>query len=291
MKFEVAKHIFELKTTTTYHDKLDLSQYKPFILEDNDKREPLFTLYAEEPSKYPVDESQLVAAYDEDFPAIYVYKNEKNYYLTLYPRPRKRGGVVVFSEDFKEAHLYPRNERPGVLLYAVNNSLMLQYAFCTAAMGTLMMHASVVRHAGYANLFLGKSGAGKSTQSRMWLENIPETELINDDNPVVRVIDNQAIVFGSPWSGKTPCYKNTQAPIRSFVSIKQAPYNKITRQDVLHAYAALLTSVSIMQWQRTIANGINDTLDKLLRLVPGYTLECLADAEAAQVCRKEVEGA
>lgn len=36
---------------------------------------------------------------------------------------------------------------------------------------------------------------------------------MNDDNPVVRVIDGEAMIYGSPWSGKTPCYRQVKAPL------------------------------------------------------------------------------
>ena len=57
-------------------------------------------------------------------------------------------------------------------------------------------------------MLLGKSGTGKSTHSRLWLKYIPDTKLLNDDNPAVRIMDNNTImIYGTPWSGKTPCYK------------------------------------------------------------------------------------
>ena len=46
---------------------------------------------------------------------------------------------------------------------------------------------------------------------------------MNDDNPIVRVIDGKAFVYGSPWSGKTPCYRNVVAPIAAFIQLHQQP--------------------------------------------------------------------
>ena len=94
---------------------------------------------------------------------------------------------------------------PSESLFAINNALMLQYAFRTAGMNTLEMHASVIENGGKGYLFLAKSGTGKSTHSKMWLRNIPDSHLLNDDNPIVRVLEDGSVrVYGSPWSGKTP---------------------------------------------------------------------------------------
>ena len=47
------------------------------------------------------------------------------------------------------------------------------------------------------------------------------------------------MVYGSPWSGKTPCYKAERYPLAGCVRLSQAPYNKIRRLNTLQAYAAL----------------------------------------------------
>lgn len=76
-------------------------------------------------------------------------------------------------------------------------------------------------------MLLGKSGTGKSTHSRLWLKYIPDTKLLNDDNPAVRIMDNNTImIYGTPWSGKTPCYKNVGVLLEGLVRLRQAPENQ-----------------------------------------------------------------
>ena len=93
------------------------------------------------------------------------------------------------------------------------------YAFRTATLGTLEMHASVIAHEGRGYLFLAKSGTGKSTQSRMWLRCIEGAKLLNDDNPAIRIADGRPLVFGTPWSGKTPCWRNLSVPVKALVRL------------------------------------------------------------------------
>lgn len=193
---------------------------------------------------------------------------------------------VWASADFKKAILRLETRRVSDATFGINNAAMLLYAFSTACLGTIEMHASVIGYKGKSYLFLGKSGTGKSTHSRMWLENIPGTVLMNDDNPIVRAYpDGTVVAYGSPWSGKTPCYKNVEAPIGAYVQIRQCPENKIRRMSVLEGYSSLFSSVSgIKDDDSAIADGLNSTLDKVLSTVPCYLLDCRPDAEAAQVC-------
>ena len=104
--------------------------------------------------------------------------------------------------------------------FSIDSGLMVMYALSTANKSTLLFHSSVVMEKGYAYMFLGKSGTGKSTHSQQWLEAIKGAMLLNDDNPVVRAYPGGRIyVYGSPWSGKTHCYKNDYGTLGGIVML------------------------------------------------------------------------
>ena len=167
--------------------------------------------------------------------------------------------------------------------------MMLLYTFRTSAHETLLVHASVIEYEGRGYMFLGRSGTGKSTHTRLWLENIEGATLLNDDNPIVRVIDGETVIYGSPWSGKTPCYKNRSMPLQAVVRLSQAPFNRITRLTPLKAYAALMPSCSCMRWDHDAVEALHKTVEKVIMKVPVRHLECLPDADAAhtshEACR------
>lgn len=189
----------------------------------------------------------------------------------LQAKPDFSEGVVTLRGDYAM-----RN-------FGLNNSLMMMYAFAAATNGTVLMHASVIRKDEVGYLFLGVSGTGKSTHTGNWLKYIEGTDLMNDDNPVVRFVDGRGYVFGSPWSGKTPCYKNTEAPIGGFVQLKQAPYNKIRKMTTLEAFASLLPSCSVMKWDKRVYNGACDTVGHLIETTNTLHLENLPDRDAVMM--------
>lgn len=190
--------------------------------------------------------------------------------------------LLEASSDFKRGTV-ALNGDSTMRSFGLNNALMMMYAFAAADLDTLLMHASVVRDKGRGYLFLGVSGTGKSTHTGNWLKYIPGTDLMNDDNPVVRFVDGQGIVFGSPWSGKTPCYRNIEAPIGAFVQLKQAPYNRIRRQSVVESFASLLPSCSIMKWDQRVYGGITTGVTHIMEHVPTYYLENLPDEAAVRL--------
>ena len=218
------------------------------------------------------------------------FRSSDGYQASFAPGPGARVcGVLEMSGDFREGRLFAEGS-PADQAFAVNNALMLLFAFTSAPYAALEMHASAVVRGGRGFLFLGKSGTGKSTHSQLWLDHISGTELLNDDNPVLRVVDGEVRVYGSPWSGKTPCYKAQDAPVGAIVRLRQAPQNHIERLGTVHAYSSVMASCSGFRAIRALADAQHETLSVVAEQVPCYQLECLPDEAAARLCQETVDG-
>ena len=172
--------------------------------------------------------------------------------------------------------------------FGLNNALMLIFAFAGSSKQTLLIHASLVRHRGYGYAFIAKSGTGKSTQVSNWLRYIPDCDLMNDDNPIVRIIDGEAFIYGSPWSGKTPCYRKVKAKLGAIARIERSSENHVERLKPIEALASLLPSCSTMKWDSDIFNAICGSVTKLVETVNIFTLHCLPNKESAIICHREI---
>lgn len=172
--------------------------------------------------------------------------------------------------------------------YGLNSALMLIMAFAGSRKQTLLIHASLVRCDGYGYAFIAKSGTGKSTQVSMWLRYIPGCDLMNDDNPIVRIIEEKPYIFGGPWSGKTPCYRNVKAPLGAVTRIDRASANSVEKLSPVEAFASFLPSCSSMKWDTDIYNAICDTVTRVVETTGIYTLHCLPDKESAEICHKAI---
>ena len=284
-KFKVAGHLFSLALPACEELWKELSQYEPFEVEDADNE--LFTLSVTDDLQWNPNDVLYDVEPEPGQTVIKVYSCPDGLLVEMSPERRIAAVARLWTDSsFRSARL---RMEPGIsarsAIFAINNSLMLLYAFATAPFGTLEMHASVILKDSRAYFFLGKSGTGKSTHSRLWLQNIPGSELMNDDNPVVRIMpDGTLRAFGSPWSGKTPCYRNVEAPVGAFVSLTQAPRNAISRLSLAGSYAVLYASSSGLRRIRKMADGLHETLAAAATSVPCYSLECLPDADAALLC-------
>lgn len=287
-KYTVAGHTFKviLPEGTAEEDHL-----KPYIPFRNDSApDPIFTLRVEYvESLKALDPGVPKECLNDEAPYFWIFDKDGKFNFAFSYSKSHPDCILKASDDFTESVVYvPSAYADRLTEFALSNAMMLLYTFCTSQFETLMVHASVIGHGGCGYMFLGRSGTGKSTHSRLWLEHIEDTELLNDDNPVIRLVDGEPLVFGTPWSGKTHCYKNVSVPLKAIVRLSQAPHNRITRNILLQAYASLMPACSCMRWDRTSTDALHKTVEKVISKVKCWHLECLPDGDAAKTCHDAV---
>lgn len=274
--YQVAEHAFSVSGESEFFSLM--TNYEPFEVKQGDRLFDLQLCCNHEP--VPVIHEEL--RQEDEGQEIICGRTDAGEVVFEFRWWQETAGCLVCTDRYHEGRLLMTGKHTKM---AIDNALMVLFALATADQHTVLFHAAVVSHQGKGYMFLGPSGTGKSTHARLWLKYIEGTELVNDDNPVVRISDEGHIkVYGSPWSGKTPCYRNVNYPIGAIVLLSQAPYNKIQRMGGIHAYASLMESISGKRWDSRIADGLHQTENSLVMSVPMWHLECLPDEEAAQTC-------
>lgn len=276
--YQVAGHVFSLMTGEQDNIEKELRQYAPFAVQPT--KNIIFSLQI---TTVPPSDEGVVEEFrqqDEDQEIISGRMPDGRSRFEFWLN-EERSAILTLNKDYSKGEVYLVSHQK----YGVNNALMVTFALATANMRTALFHSSVVSYEGKAYMFLGVSGTGKSTHSNLWLKYVDGTELVNDDNPVVRILDNGEVwLYGSPWSGKTPCYRNVSHPLGALVNLKQAPENKIRRMKGVEAYASLFVSISGKRWEPQVADGLHETEKLLAENVPIWHLECLPDEAAARLC-------
>lgn len=246
--------------------------------------EPLcrFTTSARE---MPAFEKEL---YQDEYEGVMSHfgRHADGYALKLIP-PASPPLHLWMEENGRVAYI-AGNNAPHLLRFAC----WIAYGVATTPFQTIAVHSSAIRYRNRAVLFLGESGTGKSTHTRLWRRNIEGAALLNDDSPIVRIIDGKPQVYGSPWSGKTPCYKNESYPLAACVRLSQAPYNEIKRLGVAGGYGALHPSCPpCFAYDDALYDHISHVLSDLLAATPVYHLACLPDTDAARLSCQTIFGA
>lgn len=277
----VAGHCFSVEAEDSLLEKM--KDYEPFRVEDSSSC--LFDVRVDTTSHMEIKYEENFRHTEDLFTAIHGRTND-NQDVYHYYFEEKEFFWLVCEEGYQFGKLTMTGLRPKL---ALDFALTIIFRHSTIQMMTTPIHSSVVSYQGKAYLFLGISGTGKSTHSKLWLEHFKGTELVNDDKPIIRIMDNGEVrVFGSPWSGKTRCYRNVSYPVGGIVKLNQAPYNKIRRLKPVEAYFVLLQSISGKRWDDTVGDAMHKLEESIVKLVPMWHLECLPNEDAAKLCKDTI---
>lgn len=213
-----------------------------------------------------------------------VYRNGESAYQILISNEQDIPCAFLQSDEMMKNIIVTTRGDNAMRAFGLNNTIMLAYTYTASEHKTILMHSSVVENGERGFMFLGASGRGKSTHSDLWVKHIKGSTLINDDNPVVRIdCDGTPIVYGSPWSGKRPIYKNIHYPIGGFAAIEQGEDNIIRSESIPAAFGILLSSCSTMKFDKRVHINICGTITNILEKLRVHTLICRPDEEAAIV--------
>lgn len=152
-----------------------------------------------------------------------------------------------------------------------------------------LIHASAAALDGRGVLFIGPSGAGKTTQTMLWQSVFGERlTVINDDKPLVHMTADGPVICGTPWSGKENLHTNTSVPLRAIIRLEQGKQNHIRLLPKNEAWDLLMNQVfrsrDAAVMKRTLA-----LLDELITRTPVYTLTCTKDENAVQTAYEAIK--
>lgn len=233
--------------------------------------------------------SQVVSTGFNDLGSTLLFFDGTAYTVGISPRPGVPMRYMRFHPGFRSAELrlVPGDRSNPFILDSMLRIFFSQIAVLESA---FLVHASAVAGPAGAHLFMGRSGTGKSTHSALWLANFEGYRLLNDDNPLVCLLpDGSVIACGTPWSGKTPCWRAASAPLLSMTRLFQAPANSYAPQSDAAAFVAALPGVSVISHCKPLYDRACHTLSLVASAVRVGVLRCLPDADAARLCRRHAE--
>lgn len=154
----------------------------------------------------------------------------------------------------------------------------------------LLLHASAVMMDGKAYLFSAPSGTGKSTHTSLWLKHFGDrAQILNDDKPAIRILDDEIRVYGTPWSGKTDLNINTSAKLQGICFLERDTTNHIEEIPKAEAIVKVLNQ-TLRPSEEKQMGLLLDTLDVVIGKTPIYRMGCTISEEAAVMAYEKMNG-
>ncbi len=147
--------------------------------------------------------------------------------------------------------------------------------------GIVSLHAACVELDGFAVAFTGKSGLGKSTRARAWIEGLG-AQFISGDRPAVRLEKTGATACGVPWDGKEQIFRDVERPLKCILEVRRSPANYIRRLSEEQARRVISQQSFIPMWDTDAAVMALANVRSLIRKTPVYRVFCGPGPEDAR---------
>jgi hypothetical protein len=137
---------------------------------------------------------------------------------------------------------------------------------------------------GSGYLFLGHSGAGKSTTANLWKQQ-PGVRLLSDDRIILREQNGQILMYGTPWHGDAGVASSDSAPLSAIFLLEQAPTDELIPLAQPKAAAELFARAFVPHYLKSAMQYSLDFADQITRSVPNSTFRFTPTLNAVEVIR------
>lgn len=145
----------------------------------------------------------------------------------------------------------------------------------------VLVHACGVAIDGRGVLFLGTSGAGKSTTARLFRERGGAT-ILSDDRIVIREEEGAYRIFGTPWHGEAGLEAPASARLDAVFILEQAPRNRAVELTPAQAVAQMMVRAFPAMWDQEGLEFAVRFLTDMAERVPVRRLQFLPEPSAVE---------
>jgi hypothetical protein len=141
--------------------------------------------------------------------------------------------VAIFDAAFTRGTIYMREDvlELNPLDYPLDEVVVAN--LLGRGRGVELHSCGIIDRNGRGHLFVGVSGAGKTTTARLWADDA--SGIVSDDRVIVREQDGAMQMFGTPWHGEAELSMATGVPLAGVYLLVQSESNAL--QPLSHAAA------------------------------------------------------
>lgn len=211
----------------------------------------------EEPAGVTTDVWENRRTPDGDDATIYFCGHHRTPYLS-----------VTFDATFTRATIVHDPDVVGYATADVGFYPMAEMMACRllSRTGAVDLHASTATFERHAYVFMGHSGAGKTTMAELAIA--AGAEILSDDRTIVAVRDGTPLAWGTPWHGSGRHTSSRVAPIRGIFLLLQADHERVVPMTAQRAFKELYVRLIHQKLSEAEVADALATLEALVAVVP-----------------------
>ena len=154
--------------------------------------------------------------------------------------------------------------------YALDSLLRMYLSWALLPQNGFLLHAASVLRNGKAYIFVGRSGAGKSTVASL----SPRGSVLTDEISLIERVDGAWRAFGTPFWGEFRADgMNTSAPVAGIFRLLQSRENRVEPLRPTELLKSLLPCILFFSSNRSDNELLLQILVAASREVAGYNLQ------------------
>ena len=195
--------------------------------------------------------------------------------------------VATFNDDFTRGEIVMRPDIVPLGLSPLDYPLdeVLVAHLLVRGRGVELHSCGVIDGEGRGHLFVGVSGAGKTTTARLW--GTQAKTIVSDDRVIVREKDGAMWMYGTPWHGEGELSANAAAPLAGVYLLEQSESNEIRALPRAAAVARLFGCAFPPLYDAAAVDFTLAFLDRLASAVPVRELHFTRDRRAVDLVLAE----
>lgn len=216
-----------------------------------------------------------------------IYRQENQYRLEIVDSlTKKKDRIAVVDRDFSKAVIYVQKKKWHTqrLLRPLIEIILMNYL---AHKTGLLVHGAAIRDHDRGYVFIGPSGAGKTTISQFWAQKEGDYAVLGDERIVLRRETGGWFAYGTPWPGLGFTVASDRVPIDAVYLIRHGK----KRHQILEAprpilFHEIFSQVFSSFWDRSSLDAISESCGQLIQEVPVYQLPFLKQPDVTDFIQK-----
>ncbi|MBP7867859.1 MAG: hypothetical protein KA419_18160 [Acidobacteria bacterium] len=262
---------------TVTHDVI----YRPFIKEnppsignsvpvDVNVEIDRFPVFCQDIKLFDTRESWSIYREGEEY--IWVNAREPSEFFWAARFKRRMTTVIVYCRERFLSIADGRKLVYNPMTYPLDQFLLM---YALAERGGAILHSCAVELGGGGVVLPGRSGAGKTTISRLLASR--GHRMLSDDRVVVRKINDAFHAYGTPWAGEGKIAENRKLPLKGLLFLQKSDDNRLERLTPAAAFKRLMPVTSIPWFDEEVLPSALSFCESLISNIPAYDLHFRPD--------------
>jgi hypothetical protein len=167
--------------------------------------------------------------------------------------------------------------------YPLDELLLINYL--AQGRGVDIHACGLIDSSGQGHLFVGQSGAGKTTMARLWQDD-PSVTILSDDRIVLRHLDGRIWMYGTPWHGEAMLTSPARSPLWRIYVLSRGIKNELVSMKESEGVARLFACCFPPFYSQQGLAFTLDFFEQLVKAVPCYELKFVPDKHVVEYIKK-----